>query len=121
MNKVLKVLKEDILFVMIFLFFIGYYGYRIFAITPWYDELYTYINFIDKGFLYSATHWPAPNNHVFFSMMSSLLRIFGVYIGLRGISWLAAVGTLPLLYSVLKRLFSKEIATFGGYGLWDVS
>lgn len=113
MNKLLKVLKEDILFVMIFLFFVGYYVYRIFAITPWYDELYTYINFIDKGFLYSATHWPLPNNHVFFSMLSSFLRIFGVYIGLRGVSWLAAVGTLLLLYSVLKRLFSKGIATCG--------
>lgn len=113
MNKLLKVLKEDILFVMIFLFFTGYYVYRIFAITPWYDELYTYINFIDKGFLYSATHWPLPNNHVFFSMMSSFLRIFGIYIGLRGVSWLAAVGTLLLLYSVLKRLFSKGIATCG--------
>lgn len=113
MNKLLKVLKEDILFVMIFLFFIGYYVYRIFAITPWYDELFTYINFIDKGFLYSATHWPLPNNHVFFSMLSSFFRIFGIYIGLRGVSWLAAVGTLLLLYSALKMLFSKGIATCG--------
>lgn len=111
MNKVLKVLKEEILFIMIFLFFIGYYTYRMFAITPWYDELYTYINFIDKGFFYSATHWPLPNNHVFFSMSSSLLRIFGIYIGLRGVSWLAAIGTLLLLYMVLKRLFPKGIAT----------
>lgn len=106
-------MKENILFTLIFLFFAGYYVYRIFAITPWYDEIYTYINFIDKGFLYSATHWPLPNNHVFFSMMSSFFRVFGVYIGLRGVSYLAAVGTLLLLYSVLKKLFSKEIATCG--------
>ena len=113
MHKLSKVLKENILFLMIFLFFAGYYVYRIFAITPWYDELYTYIYFIDKGISYSATHWPTPNNHIFFSITSSLLRIFGIYIGLRGVSWLAAVGTLLLLYSVLKRLFSKGFATFG--------
>lgn len=106
-------MKENILFTLIFLFFMGYYGYRLFVITPWYDEIYTYIYFIDKGFFYSATHWPLPNNHVFFSMISSFLRIFGVYIGLRGISYLAAVGTLLLLYSVLKKLFSKGIATCG--------
>lgn len=101
------------LFVMVLLFFTGYYAYRLFAITPWYDELYTYIKFIDRGFLYSATHWPLPNNHVFFSMLSSFFRIFGIYIGLRGVSYLAAVGTLLLLYAVLKRLFSKGIATCG--------
>lgn len=106
-------MRENILFLFIFLFFMGYYGYRLFAITPWYDEVYTYIHFIDKGFFYSATHWPLPNNHVFFSMMSSFLRIFGIYIGLRGISYLAAVGTLLLYYSVLKKLFSKGIATCG--------
>lgn len=113
MNKILKFIKEEILFITVLMFFMGYYVYRIFAITPWYDELYTYINFIEKGFLYSATHWPAPNNHVLFSMLSSFLKVFGVYIGLRGISWLAAVGTLLLLYAVLKRLFPKGIAVSG--------
>lgn len=96
-------MKKNILFTLIFLFFMGYYGYRLFVITPWYDEIYTYIYFIDKGFFYSATHWPLPNNHVFFSMISSFLRIFGVYIGLRGISYLAAVGIhLRLFVSYLR-------------------
>lgn len=109
----MKVLKNNLLFAMTLLFFAVYYIYRLFAIAPWYDELYTYINFIDKGFVYSATHWPLPNNHVFFSMISTLFKMFGVYIGLRGVSFLAAVGTLLLLYIFLKHIFSRGIATCG--------
>lgn len=115
MERFGKILKENFWFAVILLFYICYYTYRLFAITPWYDEQWTYINMIDKGFIYSATHWPLPNNHVFFSMLSSFFKIFGVYIGLRGVSWLAAIGTLILLYLVLKNLFSKGIALFGIY------
>ena len=81
-----------------------------FYISPWYDEIYTYINFIDEGFLYSATHWPAPNNHIFFSMLSALINWCGNYIGLRGISYLAAIGTIIILYIFLKEIFSKNVS-----------
>lgn len=105
--------KESIALLILGVFFLGYYSYRMFAITPWYDEVYTYINFIDKGFLYSATHWPLPNNHVFFSMLSALFKFCGIYIGLRGVSFLAALGTLVLLYLFLKRSFSITFAFLG--------
>ncbi len=110
-----KIFRENFRFFVILLFYICYYTYRMFAVTPWYDEEWTYINMIDRGFVYSATHWPAPNNHVFFSMLSSFFKIFGVYIGLRGVSLLAATGSLILLYLVLKELFSRGIAIFGIY------
>ena len=64
--------KETYLF-MIFLFgMAAYYGYRMFAITPWYDELYTYYYFISRGPVYAAIHWPLPNNHVGYSAISVL-------------------------------------------------
>ena len=44
---------------------------------PWYDELYTYYYFVSRGPVYAAIHWPVPNNHVGYSVISSLLNIFG--------------------------------------------
>ena len=108
-----NIVKDNSLFMIVLLSFAIYYLYRMFWIAPWYDEVYTYLNFIDKGVIYSATHWPAPNNHVFFSMVSSLLRGFGIYIGLRGVSYLAALGTLIVLYLLFKKTWGKNFASFG--------
>ena len=60
------------------LFVIGmaaYYLWRMFAITPQYDELYTYYSFISRGPLYAAIHWPLPNNHVGYSVLSAFLSV----------------------------------------------
>ena len=103
-------IKKNYQCIIIFALLAIYYGYRLFHITPWYDETYTYINFINEGFWYSATHWPAPNNHIFFSMLSSLINWCGVYIGLRGISYLAAMGTVILLYKLFREFTSKTVS-----------
>lgn len=108
-----RIVKENCFFVFFCIVMSIYYLYRLFAITPWYDEVYTYITFIDKGFFYSITHWPLPNNHILFSALSSLLRPFGVYIALRGISYLSAIATLILVYGILKQMFGKGIANIG--------
>ena len=105
-----EMLKKNWAFIIVLTVFVIYYLYRLFAITPWYDELYTYINFIDKGALYSITHWPAPNNHIFFSFISCLLKVFGEYVTLRGISYLSALGTMILLYTVMKDILSEKTA-----------
>jgi len=39
-----------------------------------YDEAFTYIHLVNKGFLVSATYYPGPNNHVFFTEIASLLN-----------------------------------------------
>lgn len=103
--------KETIAF-FIFLCIIGiYYGYRMFALEPWYDEIYTYYFFISKGPAYAAIHWPLPNNHVLFSVLSAVLDWFGnPYIGLRGISYLCAVGNLILLYCIGCRVMKRGLA-----------
>lgn len=81
-----------------------YYGYRLFALTPWYDELYTYYWFISKGPVYAAIHWPLPNNHVGYSVLSAFLDFLGnSYIGLRGVSYLCALINMCLLYKIMKR------------------
>ncbi|NBJ92123.1 glycosyltransferase family 39 protein [Parablautia muri] len=81
-----------------------YYGYRMFALTPWYDELYTYYYFISNGPVYAAIHWPLPNNHVGYSVLSACLDLLGnSYIGLRGISYLCALANLCLLYEIIGK------------------
>ena len=89
----------------------AYYGYRMFAITPWYDELYTYYYFISRGPVYAAIHWPLPNNHVGYSAISACLIIFGsAAVALRGVSWICSLGSLILLYKTGKKCFAGFLA-----------
>ncbi len=88
-----------------------YYIWRVAYITPWYDELYTYYYFISRGPLYAAIHWPLPNNHVGYSVISAILNLFGnSYIGLRGVSFLCAILNNLLVYRISKRFVNEWIA-----------
>lgn len=100
--------KENLLFFGWLLFMAVYYGMRMFTLTPWYDELYTYYYFISRGPVYAAIHWPLPNNHVGYSVLSGFLDLLGnPAVGLRGISFLCALGNLLLLYRICRRSFRK--------------
>ena len=95
------------------LFILGmsiYYLWRMFAITPLYDELYTYYTFISRGPFYAAIHWPLPNNHVGYSVLSAILDLMGnSYIGLRGVSYICAVSNIILVNRICKRYFSHGL------------
>lgn len=107
-EQICKIIKENIGFVVFLICMVVYYTWRMFALDPWYDELYTYYSFISKGPIYSAIHWPLPNNHVMFSVVSSFLNIFGnSYISLRGISLIASVANLVLLYCLAQKFMNK--------------
>ena len=96
--------REKAAFLILLAVMAVYYGYRLFALTPWYDELYTYYWFISKGPVYAAIHWPLPNNHVGYSVLSAFLDYLGnAYIGLRGVSYLCALSNMCLLYKIMKR------------------
>lgn len=97
---------EKILFWLLFSGMAVYYGFRMFALTPWYDELYTYYCFISRGPIYAAIHWPLPNNHVGYSVLSGFLDMLGnPYIGLRGVSYLCALANMILLRQLGKKSF----------------
>lgn len=99
------------LFLLILFGMALYYGWRVFALTPWYDELYTYYYFISRGSVYAAIHWPLPNNHVGYSVLSALLDLFGnPAIGLRGISWISSLGSLCLLFMIGRKIFPEGFA-----------
>lgn len=107
-------IRENWLFAFLFCAVMAYYVWRLFRIPPWYDELYTYENFIDRGVIYSMIHWPLPNNHVLYSALSALLNKLGSpYLGLRGVSLLASAGSLLLLYRLLKKLVSPMLSVAG--------
>lgn len=82
-----------------------------FSLTPWYDELYTYYYFISRGPVYAAIHWPLPNNHIGYSVLSGFLDFFGnAAIGLRGVSYICALSNLLLLYRIVEKSFRKRWA-----------
>lgn len=106
-----KVCREDVVFLLFFFVMAVYYGARMFILTPWYDELYTYFYFISRGPVYAAIHWPLPNNHVGYSTLSACLGIFGsAPIALRGVSYLCSLGSMILLYRFSKKWFTGGIA-----------
>ncbi len=103
--------REDVVFCLFFLMMAVYYGRRMFLLTPWYDELYTYYYFISRGPMYAAIHWPLPNNHVGYSTLSACLGIFGCApVALRGVSYLCSLGSLVLLYRISKKYLTEGIA-----------
>ncbi len=96
--------RENCFFALWFLWMAVYYGVRMFTLTPWYDELYTYYYFIGRGPVYAALHWPLPNNHVGYSVLSGILDQLGdPYIGLRGVSYVSALASLILLYRIGRK------------------
>ncbi len=110
-GKKREINREDMVFCLFFLTMAVYYGRRMFLLTPWYDELYTYYYFISRGPVYAAIHWPLPNNHVGYSTLSACLGIFGCApVALRGVSYLCSMGSLVLLYRLSRKYLMEEIA-----------
>lgn len=124
-KKCRQFIKENKIFSLFFAGMVIYYAYNMFAIKPWYDELYTYYSFISRGPIYSAIHWPVPNNHVFYSVLSAFLDYLGnPYIGLRGISFIAACANLLLLYKFAGKFMNSYLAagsTFLYAAVWQVN
>ena len=107
-KKLPGLLKEHILAVLFILFMTICYVRMMFTNGPWYDELYTYYYFISRGPVYAAIHWPVPNNHVGYSVISAFLNIFGnAYVSLRGVSFIAAVVNLVLIYKLCLKCLDK--------------
>lgn len=110
-KKYRNYLKENRLFIIFIVIMSISYAFDLYYRKPWYDELYTYYSFISRGPVYSAIHWPVPNNHILYSVLSAFLDYFGnSYIGLRGISFLASILNLFLLYEFAKKIMNHRWA-----------
>ena len=120
-----KYIKNEYIGIGLFtVFFAGMYIWRMFNIHPWYDELYTYYTFISKGPVYAAIHWPLPNNHVGYSVISGFFNVFGSpIIALRGASLVAAVANIILIYILGLKFFDNiryALAVVGFYGAVNI-
>ena len=103
--------KETTVFILFLLFMAVYYGWRLSALTPWYDELYTYYYFISRGPIYAAIHWPLPNNHIGYSVLSACLGIFtSPAVALRGVSYLASLVSLVLIFRIGRKCLGRGLA-----------
>lgn len=125
MKRMKQFFNENRIFGLFWIGMVIYYGCSMFLIKPWYDELYTYYSFISRGPVYAAIHWPVPNNHVFYSVLSAFLDYLGnPYIGLRGVSFLAACANLILLYLLACRLVNRQLAAGAVFlyaAIWQVN
>ena len=104
-----------------------YFVWRMFYITPSYEELHDYFYFISKGPLYTVTNWSSEGNHVGYNFLASLLNVAGIpkFMVMRGISCVAASSNLILLYRLSKRYFTRwvpfsTIVTYSGFELVNI-
>ena len=112
MKKGLVLIRNNIMIIILAVLAAVIYVQGMFLNGPWYDELYTYYYFVSRGPVYAAIHWPVPNNHVGYSVISSLLNIFGnSFISLRGISCIAGVANVVLVYVLARRFMNSMYAT----------
>ncbi len=104
---------------VLFFFLVGFYILRTAASIIYYpidfDEADTYMLFSSQGPLVAATFYPLPNNHIFFSIITSItsmLPIDPVY-ALR--LPLLPIGLFAILsmYGLLKKYFTEEAALVG--------
>ena len=103
---------ELLIFIIFVAIMSGYYIYRMLTFAPWYDELYTYNFFISRGPVYAGIHWPVPNNHMGYSVLSGFLYVIThePYISLRGISLLSSIGNLIMLFMAGRKLMLRGFA-----------
>lgn len=110
MNKIKTFFKENIIIIALTVCIGAVYAYGMFSNKPWYDELYTYYYFISKGPVYAGIHWPVPNNHIGYSVLSAFFDlVFNQYIGLRGVSVISSIINIVLIYRLTYRLLGKKM------------
>lgn len=78
-----------------------------------YDETFTFVNFINRGVVVSASFYPAPNNHVLFSLISSLFNLFS-FKNIFPFRMISIIFLILSLYMITKILInnSKKIKNY---------
>ncbi|RYD57378.1 MAG: hypothetical protein EOP56_08710 [Sphingobacteriales bacterium] len=87
-------------------------GYLAVMFTITYDEAWTYINFTSRGIVSSMSYYPAPNNHIFHSILTNIFSAIPIHetIALRLPSVIANTFLVFLFYIFTRRLTNEKIA-----------
>ncbi len=85
----------------------------LFVLPVSYDEAWTFLNFTQKGVAYSASHYPAPNNHILHSILTvgmdalpGLKHLWKIRLS----SWIVFVLGLIATFHIVRRHFGTETA-----------
>jgi hypothetical protein len=126
--KAVSAIKEDELSfvsqlgtpVQIYLFLLFFIQFLFFTICAIqfpisYDEAWTFLNFTDKSILSSVSYYPAPNNHIFFSVLTNITHLIPISdpkIKMRFISILSSVLSSYIFFKLLTKFYSKKISLY---------
>jgi uncharacterized membrane protein len=104
--------KEGFYLVIVSGLYIIYNLYLITYYPVYIDEASTYNDFTSKGFFTSITKYPAPNNHVLFSIISTFFNYLPLepLVKLRLPNLVIGLASSLVLYSLLKEKFNHKVA-----------
>lgn len=94
-----------------FLFFV----YCAFKFPISYDEAWTYLNFTSKSMLTSISYYPAPNNHILFSIFTNLTDLFPINdakIKMRIINIFFSIISSFVFFKLLCKFYSPKISLY---------
>ncbi len=112
-HLIISLTKEEKIYLLFSLgLYIGYSIFHIFYFPIYIDETETFLYFTSKGFLTSATYYPYPNNHIFFSLISNLFTYlpFDPLICLRLPNLLFGIISSILIYGFIRSKYGHKIA-----------
>jgi hypothetical protein len=103
---------EKILLIVFFSSVVAVRFFYLFKYPLMYDEVFSYMHSVDKGFLVSILYYPGPNNHIFFSILCVIndLIIDDPFLVMRLPSLLVSLLTIILFYACIRRVFNFSIA-----------
>lgn len=91
-----------------------FFSFFAFSLPVSYDEAWTYLNFSSKSILTSVSYYPAPNNHIFFSILTNisctLFQFWDAKMSMRLINIITSVALLYCFFKLLHKYFSASIS-----------
>ncbi|MDJ1483526.1 glycosyltransferase family 39 protein [Cytophagaceae bacterium YF14B1] len=89
--------------------------YQIITIPISYDEAWTYLNFSSKPIFVTLTYYPAPNNHILFTLLTDIFSHLPIptQIALRLPNWFVLLLTGWVSLLILRDWFSSSTALVG--------
>lgn len=113
----LKHLTADVRFYLLILLLVQFIFLLVYAfkLPISYDEAWTYLNFTNKSVLSSASYYPAPNNHVFFSILTNitdLIPLNNPKIKMRIINVFFSTVSTYIFFKFLYRFYTPKISLF---------
>lgn len=115
-NKLHTLEKHDkIILLSVSIFFILYRLYHIIILPISYDEGWSYLNFFSKNVIVSALYYPAPNNHILYSIFANLFTLIPIdpKIAIRLPNLFVGLFSALLIYVFFKDFFNENIALMG--------